>query len=249
MTRPVLGSTTVLVRGLQVFMRTGGPRRPGALPIVLVHGAVVSGRYMVPTAERLAATHEVLVPDLPGFGASESPARPLDVPGLADALIGVLDASGVQRAYLLGNSMGAQVIADAAARHPARVAGLILVGPTVERGARTRTRQLWRLALDAFRERPSLIPLHIADIFRAGWLFAVSSLDIALQDRIEEKLPRVSAPVLIVCGTRDPLAPPAWCTWLASRCPHAVLETIDGPHALNYSRPRELTRHVLEWLP
>lgn len=230
-------------------MRAGGRRRRGALPIVLVHGAVVSGRYMMPTAERLAATHEVLVPDLPGFGASESPARPLDVPGLADALIGILDAYGVERAWLLGNSMGAQVIVDAAARHPGRVAGLVLVGPTVDRSARSRTRQLWRLAKDAFRERPSLIPLHIADIFRAGWLFAVSSLDVALEDRIEEKLPLVTAPVLLVCGSRDPLAPPAWCEWLASRSPRTVLETIEGPHALNYSRPEELTRHVLAWLP
>ena len=80
-------------------------------------------------------------------------------------------AAGIERAHLLGNSMGAQVIADFAVHQPHRAASLVLVGPTVDRSARTRTQQLWRLANDAYRERPSLIPLHLRDIVRAGWRF------------------------------------------------------------------------------
>ncbi|MBA3889335.1 MAG: alpha/beta hydrolase [Gemmatimonadaceae bacterium] len=261
MTHPSLSAYVLDVGGGSVFTRAGGgvptigssaalgnPDGGDGMPIVMVHGAVISGRYMVPTARRLAVMHRVLIPDLPGFGASDDPAQPLDVPGLAGALHDWMAAAGIGRAHLLGNSMGAQVIADLAVRWPDAVASLVLVGPTVDRAARTRMQQLWRLAHDAFLERPSLIPLHLRDIVRAGWRFATSALDIALDDRIEEKLAHVRAPVLIVCGDRDPLAPQAWCRWLGTQSPTARLEILEGPHALNYSRPAELAECVERWI-
>lgn len=243
-----LGDAPVEVDGLRVHVRAGGTGADGELPVVFVHGAVVSGRYMLPTARLVAAERRVFVPDLPGFGRSDDPPDPLPVPGLAGALMRILDVAGIERAHLLGNSLGAQIVADAAARWPARTASAILVGPTVDAAARSRTRQLWRLAQDALRERPSLIPLHVSDIVRAGPRFALASLDIALDDRIEDKLPRVHAPVLVVSGTRDPLVPPDWAGWLASLTPCARLELIEGPHALNYSRPRELAALVLDFI-
>jgi 2-hydroxy-6-oxonona-2,4-dienedioate hydrolase len=243
---PPLSGFRLDVDGGSVFARAGGP--DGTTPFVLVHGAVISGRYMVPTAQRLATAHRVFIPDLPGFGVSEDPAQPLDVAGLARALRHWMAAAGIARAHLLGNSMGAQVIAELAAHHPQLVASLVLVGPTVDRTARTRFQQLWRLAQDALRERPSLIPLHLRDIMRAGWQFATSALDFALADRIEDKLPHVAAPVLIVCGDRDPLAPESWCRWLATQAPASHVEVIPGPHALNYSRPDALVDCIERWM-
>lgn len=236
-----------------MFTRSSHPRASadaegGALPIVHIHGAVISGRYMVPTAERLAGAHSVYIPDLPGFGRSDAPRRPLTVSELARALHLWMVTAGIPRAHLLGNSLGAQVATELADRWPADVASLILVGPTVDHAARSRTAQLWRLAKDAFLERPSLIPLHLLDILRAGWRFAGSTLDIALADRIEEKLPRLEIPILIVCGSFDPLAPVEWCRWLAAQSPHARMQVLDGPHALNYSRPDELAQCVDEWV-
>lgn len=243
-----LAGRTIEVGGLGMFTRVGGEAGPGRDPVVLVHGAVVSGRYMVPTAERLAPSHRVLVPDLPGFGQSEDPARPLRVPELASALLAWLDAAGIARAHLVGNSLGAQVAVAAACIAPRRVSSLVLVGPTVDREARTRMRQLWRLAKDAPRERWSLIPLHLRDILRAGWRFAASTLDVALEDHIEARLAAVRVPTLIVCGSNDPLAPEGWCRWLAAVSPMASVQVLEGPHALNYSRPDTLAACVLAWL-
>lgn len=240
--------TRLACGGLRVNVRMGGVHPDGTLPVVLVHGAVISGRYMLPTAERLAARRPVFVPDLPGFGRSEDPPAPYNVPELASALARIMDAAGVERAHVLGNSLGAQVAAELAARHPDRVASAILVGPTVDAAARTRVRTLWRLAKDAFVERPSLIPLHLIDIVRAGPRFAVASLDVALNDAIEDKLPQVAAPVLIVVGDRDPLVPREWAAWLAALTPCVQLEVIEGPHALNYSRPAQLAPIVLEFI-
>jgi pimeloyl-ACP methyl ester carboxylesterase len=72
--------------GRPVFARVSAGGAPGAVPVVCVHGLGVSGRYLMPTARELAADHPTFVPDLPGYGRSAKPPRPLDVPGLAAAL-------------------------------------------------------------------------------------------------------------------------------------------------------------------
>ena len=116
----------IKVRGRQVFAATFG--KDGDPALVLVHGAGGSHRSWSGLGEGMAARGFcVLVPDLPGHGASEGPA--LDSIGaLADWLADFLKASGVERAALAGHSMGALAALDCAARHPARVDGLVLLG-------------------------------------------------------------------------------------------------------------------------
>lgn len=231
-----------------MFARVGGPATVAGSPFICVHGAVISGRYMLPVARALATRRRVHVPDCPGYGRSEDPPDPMDVPALAHALLRFVDAADIPTAHVLGNSLGAQVAACFAATYPERTASAILVGPTVDPRSRTRHGVLWRLAKDAFRERPSLIPLHLVDIARAGPRFAIASLDIALADRIEEHVARATRPMLVVSGTRDPLVPRRWAEHLASLAPGARVAFIPGPHALNYSRPAQLARVVEEFV-
>src|SRR3954463_12088270 len=94
------------------------PVAASAPTVVLVHGLLVSSRYMIPTAERLAAYCHVHSPDLPGYGKSAKPRAALDVPRLADALAAYIEAAGLERVVLLANSFGCQVAADYAARYP-----------------------------------------------------------------------------------------------------------------------------------
>jgi pimeloyl-ACP methyl ester carboxylesterase len=212
---------------------------------VLVHGLVISSAYMVPTAVRLAGAFRVLAPDLPGFGHSYKPRRTLDVPEHADALLAWMDALALSEAVLVGNSLGCQVAVDLAVRHPGRVSGLVLSGPTVDPRARRAAVQFARLMVDATRERPSLIPLHLRDQLRAGWGRAWRTLHYALADRVEAKLPRVQAPALVVRGGRDPLVPQRWAEEAASLLPFGRLAVIPGgPHAVNYSTPEAFARLV-----
>jgi 2-hydroxy-6-oxonona-2,4-dienedioate hydrolase len=85
---------------------------------------------MMATAERLAPTFRVYVPDLPGFGDSDKPSRVFDVAELADWLNRWIIATGLERVALLRNSFGCQVIADLAARHRQRVERVVLQGST-----------------------------------------------------------------------------------------------------------------------
>jgi 2-hydroxy-6-oxonona-2,4-dienedioate hydrolase len=110
--------------------------------VVLVHGLIVSGRYMVPTAELPAAHYRVFVPDPPGFGKSEKPPRTLDVAGLSDSLAAWMGEGGLDRAALVGNPFGCQIIVELAVRHPERVERAVLQGPTTDPQARTALRQI-----------------------------------------------------------------------------------------------------------
>ena len=194
--------------GLRIHARVSADRPPasGGVPVVLVHGLVVSSLYMLPTAERLALFYSVLAPDLPGFGKSDKPARALDVTELADALGAWIDAAGLGPAVLVGNSLGCQVIADMAARGPHRVAGVVLTGPTVDPAGHTHYEQFKRLLIDATRERLSIAFAWLRGLHEAGLRRAWQTSRYALENRIEKNLPRIHVPALVVRGTRDPIA-------------------------------------------
>ena len=103
----------VAVHGRPVFVRKG-PEIPGSIPLVHVHGFAVSGRYLLPTARALAHRATTVVPDLPGYGQSAAWGHALGIGSLAWALREVLDALGLERVVLVGNSMGAPVCLEVA---------------------------------------------------------------------------------------------------------------------------------------
>src|SRR5687768_12742987 len=148
------------VHGLRLHARLGGWDNRSET-VVLVHGLGVSSRYMVPTLRVLQRDVRVAAPDLPGFGRTDTPRHPLTIPQLADALMAWMDAMHLASATLVGNSMGAQIVVDAAIRYASRVDAVVLVGPTLEPSIRHPLPALWRLAVDTFREAPSL-PLIVA---------------------------------------------------------------------------------------
>jgi pimeloyl-ACP methyl ester carboxylesterase len=108
---------------------------------------------------------------------------------------------------------------------------------------------VWRLILDAPREPPSLIPIASSDYLRAGIARAARTLRYALADRVEEKLPLVRAPMLVVRGGRDPIVPQHWVEEATRLLPAARLEVIaQSAHAVNYDAPEELVRVMLPFL-
>jgi pimeloyl-ACP methyl ester carboxylesterase len=117
------------VHGRRVYAYTGGKAFDAALPcVVFVHGAEHDHSVWVLQSRYLAHHgHGVLAIDLPAHGRSDGP--PLaSVEAIADWLPALLDAAGVQRAALVGHSMGSLVALDCAARHASRVASVSLIG-------------------------------------------------------------------------------------------------------------------------
>ena len=117
------------VDGFDVFYRESPRPVPGQRVMMHVHGFGLSGRYLLPTAQALSDEFHTLVPDLPGFGRSAKAGALLDVPDLAHAAARFLDSKGIERATLVGNSMGCPVICEFAYRYPERIERAVLVSP------------------------------------------------------------------------------------------------------------------------
>jgi pimeloyl-ACP methyl ester carboxylesterase len=168
---------------------------------------------------------------------------------LAESLVAWMDAAELASASLLGNSLGSQIIVEAALRHPQRVARLVLVGPTMDPEARTAYRQVLRLIRDVPYERLSLATVVAWDYLTCGPLRLWRTLRFALQDPIEEKLPSVVQPTLVVRGGNDPIAPQQWAESMVGLLPKGRLIVIpEGAHAVNYSTPEPLADAVRRFL-
>jgi 2-hydroxy-6-oxonona-2,4-dienedioate hydrolase len=172
----------------------------------------------------------------------------LDVSELADALAAWMTAIGLPRAALVANSLGCQIVVDLAARRPELVEALVLAAPTIDANARNAPAQIVRWLHDWAYERPSLTLAHLRDFVLAGLPRSLRTFRNTLADRIEDKLPWVQAPTLVVRGTRDPIVPQDWAEEVTRLLPRGRLVVIRGPHCVNYSAPREFTRVVCAFL-
>jgi 2-hydroxy-6-oxonona-2,4-dienedioate hydrolase len=229
-----LTSRRLDVLGLRIHARTGGEGRP----VVLLHGYGVSGTYMLPLARLLAPSFSVFVPDLPGFGRSEQPPTPLGIADLASALADLLDVADLQCPAFVANSMGCQVVTELAVRRPGRVGPIVLIGPTVDPQRRTARRQLLDGLRDAAREPGSLLARTACDDVRFGVAALLATARSALADRIEERLPLITQPALVIRGEKDGFVGETWAKTVAALLPRGQLVVVPRqPHAVHYSQP------------
>jgi pimeloyl-ACP methyl ester carboxylesterase len=224
---------------------------PGATPIVHVHGFAISGTYLMPTARRLAARAPNVVPDLPGYGGSESWGATLGIPALAEALLALLDALDLDRVVLVGNSMGCPVALEVAHVAPERVEGIVLASPAGGMYNQPLSRGLVQLAKDGRREDVTMARVAVPDYLRFGPANALRLFSELVRYPSLERLLRLSVPALAVIGSRDPMMPPPWRVMEVARLapPHVTLAVIRGAaHAMNFSHPGELAHMIGSWL-
>lgn len=101
-------------------------------PVVALHGLGGTKASFLPTIAALAGSFRVVALDLPGFGESAKPiAAPYDAPWFARSVMGALDALDIDRAHLVGNSMGGRVAIETGLMAPDRTGGLVLLCPAL----------------------------------------------------------------------------------------------------------------------
>jgi 2-hydroxy-6-oxonona-2,4-dienedioate hydrolase len=246
--RPVQSQWTQ-VGEWRMHARIALPPHPSDLPpVVLIHGFGVSSAYFVPTAERLGTLFNVYAPDLPGHGKSDTPHEPLDVLRLTDALIAWMDAMQIERACLLGNSMGCQIAVDAALRYPARVDRLVLVGLTTDPKGRTTGQLIKRFLAGGAYERLALNWVLARDYGRMGRRL-LREFRFMQWDPIEVKLPDIEVPTMLVRGENDSIVPQRWLDeagQLLGTDRKAVIPR--AGHAVNFSAADELVTAVAPFL-
>lgn len=127
-------------------------------PVILLHGLGATNASMLTTLWELSSSYRVLAPDLPGFGDSGKPAVTYNAAFFARWLLGLMDATGIEQAHLVGNSMGGRIALEAALTARARVGRLALLAPAV---AFRRYRQLVPI-VRSLRPELAALPLPVA---------------------------------------------------------------------------------------
>ena len=216
-------------------------------PIVLVHGYGIGSSYFIPLAARLRNDAHVYAPDLPGHGPSAHDVRPLNHRELADALTAWIEANELRGAVLVGHSFGSQIAAAVAARRPDLVSGLVLIAPVSDPTARSVVGQIVRALRGLIFERPGLAVWVALDFPRSGLRVLAAELRELIAHRIEDVLPRLTAPTRVVRGRWDQLVPQAWAE-LVARLAGAPAPTVIGrwSHAVHYDDPDAVASVVLE---
>lgn len=247
------------VGGNSVYAYTGARAFDAALPtFVFVHGAAHDHSVWA-LQSRYFAHHgrNVVTLDLPAHGRSEGEPLP-SVEAAADWLVALLDALQVAQVGLIGHSLGALVALETAARHPARVARMSLLGPAVPMPVAD-------VLLDAAKEDE-----HLAYELITGWSFSATHQlgGNALPGvwmpgnalRLMERLRRgvlyadllachryagglaaaesVRCPTLLILGQRDLMAPPKSAEALLALLPDRRALTLpDCGHSLMSEAP------------
>ena len=179
----------------------------------------------------------VITVDVPGVGLSPTPRLPLPIPALAATAVAVLDHVGVDRADVLGYSLGGAVAQQLAVQTRDRVHRLVLAATSCGVGATPGNQ-------DALRGlRP---PMAAAEWPRAPVLGAVwHSLAVSAWSSIGF-LGAITAPTLVVTGTRDRIVPALNGVLLARRIPDARLALLPFGHDLQRREPARALAAVVE---
>jgi pimeloyl-ACP methyl ester carboxylesterase len=207
---------------------------PDVPDLVVVPGLGVLG-YLLPFVRACASWARVHLLDVPGFGAPATCRLPADLPSLGEVVAGWLDAVPPRPVVLLGHSTGAQVALRAAAAAPATVRALVLAGPTFPPEARRPLPVARRALRTAPHEEPGEL-LAVLPYWLRGARRLPQLVRSGLEDRPEQRVGEVCAPVLVLRGRADHLCPQPWVERLAEAA-GGRLEVLPGGHNFPYSWP------------
>ncbi len=250
------------VNGIETFVATGGREFDTSLPtVVFLHGAGFDHTTWALHSRWFAHHgHGVLAPDLPGHGRSGGAPLPT-IAAMADWTAALLDAASVSTAHLIGHSMGSLIALETAARHPARVSALSLigtaaamtVGPDLLKAAEANDHDavdmvsIWGLGYQA-ELGGSLAPglwMHsgarrVLENCRPGVLFNDLSACNAYQNALAAAA-KITVPATLILGERDMMTPARAGKALAAALPKARTVVLPGAgHMMMVERPDEL---------
>ena len=216
--------------------RTVGPATTDKPNIVVVPGLAVAN-YLMPAVESLGTWTRAHLIELPGFSGSGEPPHPLDVLQFADAVAQWLDASALKSVVLVGHSSGTQVVAHVAARRRPDTRAVVLASPTIDPRFRSMRKVLLAWRRNHELEPPDLDEQHAPERKRASLRRVRHALGVHLADRLEDVVPKIPVPVLVLHGDADRLCTREWAQQLSERAPDGRFQALPGAHSFPWTAP------------
>jgi pimeloyl-ACP methyl ester carboxylesterase len=229
---PSLTRSVELPGGKLQVVDTGGDKPP----LLFIHGLAGLWQNWLLNIPAFMDSHRVIVPDLPGFGASPMPAERISIQGYAKTVDALCDALAIDCPVVVGNSMGGFIGAELAISFPTRVQKLVLVSAVglsieyIRREALLALARAWALAAtragarsETMIRRPRLRRAALQSVVRypeklsyplvwelvqgAGKPGFEAAMEALTDYSFREKLVRIEVPTLIVWGRNDMLVP------------------------------------------
>lgn len=274
-----LDSRFIEVNGIEVHYKVYGQGEP---TFILLHGFGASLFSWREVTAPLAEFGTVIAYDRPAFGLTERPlswegTNPYSQEAQVELVVGLMDALGVERAILVGNSAGGTIAMLNALKYPQRVQSLILadpavyagggapawirpllrtpqmrhLGPLVSRQIQTRGPELIELAWhDPSKVTPEILEGYQKPLRIADWDRALWELTLASRESgLADRIGEFNLPLLVITGDDDRIVPTEQSIRLADELPNASLVVIPQcGHVPHEERPAEFMQAVAEFL-
>jgi 3-oxoadipate enol-lactonase len=250
---------TVRVNGIDLAYTIEAGARPGRPWIVFSHSLAADHTMWWPQVEVFAAAFNVLRYDTRGHGRSSAPQGPYSLEMLADDLLQMLAAVGIERCHFVGLSMGGMIGQTAVLRDPRPFETLVLA----DTSSRTppESHPVWEGRIAAVSTpagmgavAPATLERWFTPPFRANAPEVVARIDrlirttpvggyigcarAIMQLNLTDRLRAVACPVLVLVGDQDPGTPPAVAEEIARAIAGARLEIIpQAAHFANVEQP------------
>ncbi|MGE0351754.1 MAG: alpha/beta fold hydrolase [Gemmatimonadales bacterium] len=259
MTRRVL-----VISGLRMSVQDTG----SGPAVLLAHGMWCNSRMFEAMTAALQSRFRVVTPDLRAHGETQVPDTPWTVMDLADDLVRLLDALGIERATVAGFSMGGMAALQLALRSPDRLDALALLSTTAAAEERLRYLQIkgleimlstgilrrhlaeeasrWMFASDFRTLHRSTVRRWIEDVGAMPTSAVLQALEaVGRRPDVMDRLGEIRVPVLVSAGDADPIIPRADAGLMVQRLPDPTLRIFPGAgHATPIERPAELAAEI-----
>lgn len=257
---------TVTVFGAKIrYLEAGDAAKP---TVILLHGLGASAESWAFTIPVLAANYHVIAPDQVGFGKSDKPLLKYRVATYADFLDKFMAELKIEKAYLVGNSMGGWIAGLMAIKYPNRIEKIVLADAAGIIPANVDTNQIYQLnnstrdeiranlklifATPALQNNEALVDQFFTQRVVANDGYTINSIIESIkrkEDFLNDRLGEIKKPTLIIWGKQDGLLPVSDATVFNKGITGSELVIFDNcGHVPQFEKAVDFNKKVLEFL-
>ena len=237
-------------------------------PLVMIMGFTASRIGWMPQRPFFRKYFRIITFDNRGVGKSDKPPGPYSARMMADDTVKLMDVLGIEKAHIMGLSMGGMIAQELAINHPQRVMKLVLAATYARQdetsGDTSEQAELLHLAPE--KKASALIGLAFDKPFyrftfgllarvqtkfigASGWVGIAGQNEACLKHDTLERLSSITAPTLVIVGTGDRIIKSVSSEVIAGKIPNARLVKVEGAsHYFSFEMKNVFNREVLNFL-